>query len=98
MKKDIALAKLRPLEQRLRAQGVSALYLFGSVARDEADERSDIDVLFETVPDSGFTLFRQAGLQADLSDALGAKVDFVSRGGLRPRVRQRIEPELVRVF
>lgn len=98
MKRDVVLSRLKPMEHRLRAQGVSALYLFGSVARDEADERSDIDVLFETVPESGFTLFRQAGLQADLSDALGAKVDFVSRAGLRARVRDRIEPELVQVF
>lgn len=92
------MARLRPLEQRLRQKGVSALYLFGSTARGEADEASDLDLLFEYVPDRGFSLFDQAGLQVELSELLDTKVDFIPRKGLRDRIRQRVEDEMVQVF
>ena len=49
MKRDVALAKLRPFEDRLRARGIRALYLFGSTARDESRETSDLDLLFDRV-------------------------------------------------
>jgi predicted nucleotidyltransferase len=98
MKKDTALAKLRPFERRLRERGISALYLFGSTARDEAGEASDLDLLFEYDPNSPFSLFDQAGAMLELSDGLGAKIDFVFRLGLRHRLRARVECEMVRVF
>jgi predicted nucleotidyltransferase len=66
--------------------------------RDEADDASDIDLLFEYDPTAQFSLFDQAGAMLDLSDGLGAKVDLVSRRGLRPTQRERIEGEMVRVF
>jgi predicted nucleotidyltransferase len=43
--------------EQLRRQGVLHLALFGSVARGEADERSDVDVLIDPQPDRRFTLF-----------------------------------------
>lgn len=92
------MARLRPLEQRLRQQGVSALYLFGSTARDQADEASDIDLLFEYDSASKFDLFDQAGVYLDIKDALGREVDLVSRRTLRPSLRNRVESELVQVF
>ena len=54
MKRDAALACLRPMEEELRRQGLSALFLFGSVARDDASESSDVDLLFEVSPDVRF--------------------------------------------
>lgn len=98
MEREVALARLRPLEQRLRQQGVSALYLFGSTARDQADEASDVDLLFEYDPASKFDLFDQAGVYLDIKDALGREVDLVSRRTLRPSLRNRVESELVQVF
>ena len=98
MKRDAALAMLKPFEPRLRARGISALYLFGSTARDEAGEESDLDLLFEYDPARPFSLFDQAGAMLELSDGLGAQVDLVSRIGLRPRLRDRVEAEMVRVF
>jgi predicted nucleotidyltransferase len=98
MKRSVALEKLKPLETSLRARGVSALFLFGSVARDVARDDSDVDLLFEVLPQRRFSLFDQAGLQVDLSEALQTHVDFVPRQGLRPRMREHIEAEVVRVF
>ncbi len=98
MKRDVAIAKLKPFEHRLRERGVEALYLFGSTARDEAGETSDLDLLFEYDPATSFSLFDQAGLMLELSDSLGSKVDFVSRRGLRPRLKARVEAEMVQIF
>ncbi len=98
MKRDVALARLKPYERRLRERGISALYLFGSTARDESSDSSDLDLLFEYDEGSGFSLFDQAGAMLDLCDGLGARINLVSRVGLRPRVRARVEREMVRVF
>jgi uncharacterized protein len=86
------------LEPRLRARGVRALFLFGSTARDEADDQSDLDLLFDYDPASGFSLFTQADLSAELSSHVGTQVDLIALDGLRPSFRARVAPEMVRVF
>jgi hypothetical protein len=98
MKRDVALNRLRELETCLRRQGVSAYYLFGSVARDEADGQSDVDVAFDLPADSAFSLFDQAELQMMLSEELNASVDFVSLGAMRRDFHERLQAEMVRVF
>lgn len=98
MKKADAIARLKPFERRLRERGINALYLFGSTARDEAGAASDLDLLYEYEPSRKFSLFDHAGAMLELSDGLGMKVYLVSRGGLRPRVKARIEREMVRIF
>ena len=98
MERETALAKLRQHEPNLRARGVRKLYLFGSTARGDADARSDLDLLFEHDPASRFSLFTQAELIADLSGAMGAKVDLVALDGLRPAFRERVQREMVSVF
>jgi hypothetical protein len=67
--------------------------LFGSVARGENTETSDVDVLVRFDPDR--SLFDHGGLIADLEDLLGVKVDVVSEGGMRERFRMRILGEAV---
>lgn len=78
--------------------GLSALYLFGSQARLTADAGSDIDLAFDVRPDARFSLIDQAKLQLRLEEKLGRKVDLVERKALRPRIRQRIEAEMVRLL
>ena len=98
MTRDEALAKLRPREAELRARGIEALYLFGSVARGEAKATSDIDLLFEVQPTHYFSLLDQCQIQVDLTDRLAVPVDFVDRESLRPRMRGNVEPDIVKVF
>jgi len=98
MRKAEAIARLKPLERRLRDRGIKALYLFGSTARDEADGGSDLDLLYEYDASRKFSLFDQAAAMLELSDELGTGVDLVSRVGLRARVRARVEGEMVQVF
>jgi uncharacterized protein len=92
------LTQLKSLEPSLRAKGVSALYLFGSVARGEAGPGSDIDISFDIASDAKFSLFDQAQITCDLTEALGAKVDFVPRRAIHPYIRGRIEAEQIKVF
>ena len=73
--------------------GARNVRVFGSVARSEADEQSDIDFLVELEP--GRTLFDLAGLQYDLEQLLGCRVDVVTERGLKPRIRQRVLREPV---
>ena len=67
--------------------------IFGSVARGEFDENSDLDILVELKP--GVTLLQHAAMVRELEGLLGCKVDIVSEKGLRPRVRNRVLKEAV---
>lgn len=73
--------------------GASNVRVFGSVARGEADEVSDLDVLVEM--DKGRSLLDLAGFHLDLEDLLGVGVDVVTVKGLRERVRDDIVAEAV---
>jgi uncharacterized protein len=98
MSRTETLSQLKSLEPRLRAQGVCALYLFGSVGRDQAAQQSDVDLLFDIAPDARFSLFDQARITRQLSEHLHASVDFIPRRALHPAIRAKVEAEQVRVF
>jgi predicted nucleotidyltransferase len=98
MTREEVIERLRPHEAELREAGVAALYLFGSVARDEADRASDVDVAFDLGNAPGFSLLSQADLQCRLEDWLDRQVDFVCRTDMRPSVRRRVERDMVQVF
>ncbi|MBN8638780.1 MAG: nucleotidyltransferase family protein [Anaerolineae bacterium] len=68
--------------------GATNVRIFGSVARGEATEASDIDLLVEFDPDT--SLIDHVGLIQDLEDLLGCKVDVVSERGLKDAIRARI--------
>jgi uncharacterized protein len=75
--------------------GVRRIALFGSVARDEARQDSDVDVLVEF--DGPATLDRYMGVKFHLEDTLGSKVDLVTTTGLRSRIRPTVEREALDV-
>lgn len=66
--------------------------LFGSWARGDAREDSDVDVLVEVDPSIGL---RFVELGEALEEALGRRVDLVSRRAIKPSLWKRIEPELI---
>jgi hypothetical protein len=81
---------------RLAAKhGATEVRVFGSVARGEADEESDVDLLVRLAP--GRSLFDLGGLLVDLEDLLGRRVDVVTERGLRPRIRDRVLRDAVPV-
>ena len=75
--------------------GVSRLTLFGSVARDEAAPRSDVDLLVEF--DKPIGLFAFLDLQNHLEKLLGCAVDLGTPQSLKPRLRARVLAEAVHV-
>lgn len=75
--------------------GVTALALFGSVARDAARADSDVDVLVSF--DGPATSARYFGVQFFLEDLLGRPVDLVTEKALRPELRPHVEREAVHV-
>jgi predicted nucleotidyltransferase/DNA-binding XRE family transcriptional regulator len=75
------------------AHGVQNLRVFGSVARGEDRPDSDVDLLAD-LP-TGLSLFGLGRVEADLGAILGARVDLIPAGDLKPGVRARVEPDLV---
>ncbi len=74
-------------------RGAYNVRVFGSVARGEADSKSDIDLLVDLEP--GRSLFDLGGLLMDLQDLLGKHLDVVTERGLRERIRERVLKEAV---
>jgi predicted nucleotidyltransferase len=85
---DLLKAKREEILRVCAKYGAHNVRVFGSVARSEADEQSDIDFLVELEP--GRTLFDLGGLQYDLEQLLGCRADVVTERGLKPRVRERV--------
>ncbi|MDQ1283070.1 MAG: uncharacterized protein QG666_860, partial [Euryarchaeota archaeon] len=73
--------------------GARNVRIFGSVARGEADSKSDVDILVEFIP--GSTLLNQSAMIRELESFLKIKVDVVSDRGLRERIRERVLSEAV---
>jgi uncharacterized protein len=85
------LNKIKP--ELVKKYGVNQLALFGSTARDEAAEESDVDILvcFDGVATSS----RYFGVQFYLEDNLGCAVDLVTDKAVRPELRPFIEREAI---
>jgi len=73
--------------------GARNVRVFGSLARGEADEQSDVDFLVDMEP--GRSLLDMGGLLMDLRELLGRDVDVVTERTLKPRVRTRVLREAV---
>jgi predicted nucleotidyltransferase len=73
--------------------GARNVRIFGSVARGEADEQSDIDLIVEFDPER--SLLDHAALWLELQDLLGCKLDVVSDRGIKPRIRERVLREAI---
>jgi predicted nucleotidyltransferase len=80
--------KRSEIVQIARRHGASNVRVFGSVARGDADNNSDIDFLVDL--DCGRSLLDLGGLLMDLQRLLGRPVDVITEKGLRPRIRERV--------
>jgi predicted nucleotidyltransferase len=90
------LAALAEHRQEIASRfGVKRLGLFGSAARNELRDDSDVDVLVEF--DDQTTYERYFSLKDYLEGLLGRPVDLVTEHGLKPRARRNVERDLVRV-
>ena len=98
MDRERVISKLREHETELRAAGIVALSLFGSVARGDENEESDVDLMADFDRAKKLSLLGAVGLENKLSDIIGLKADLLQREMLKPDVLQRATREAIRVF
>ena len=92
MKIDQLLEEKREEIRRIAAMhGAMNVRVFGSVARGEARQDSDLDLLVDTGPET--SSWFPAGLVLDLEEILGCKVEVVTEKGLNPYLRERVLKE-----
>ena len=93
----LTLAGLRGMRGKIldaaSRRGVGDVRVFGSVARDEAGEASDVDLLVAPGPQT--TLFDLSGFALDVEDIVGRHVDVATPRGLKARIRDRVLAEAV---
>ena len=84
----------------LEPYGVKRVALFGSLARGEEEPDSDIDILveFEEPRKKPLTLLTWVGLEEELAQRLGRKVDLVSAQGLSRYIRPYVEEDMVVLY
>jgi len=80
----------------LRRLGVRRASVFGSLARGEDDEESDVDLLVELEP--GRSLLDLAELKVELEEVLGRRVDVITYDSLHPLLRDRVLREQRRIL
>jgi predicted nucleotidyltransferase len=86
-------SKILPI---LRKYNVKKAGIFGSMARNEENEESDVDILVEI--DSDISLLDFVGMKIEIEEALGKKVDLVEYNAIKPLLRKRILKEEVHIL
>ena len=94
MTKNQALNILAAHRREIRRFGAKSISLFGSIARGEGAETSDVDLLVEFDRPVGLLAFCR--LRLYLEDILGCRVDLVTPDALKDQFRERILQEAVR--
>jgi hypothetical protein len=87
------LREKRAILEIARRYGASDVRVFGSVARGDANDASDVDLIVRFEP--GRTLLDHGGLVMDLRELLGMRVDVIDEDAMRPRFRERAMAEAV---
>lgn len=98
MKRQEAISLLSGNAEAIRSLGVDALYLFGSTARDEARDESDVDLFFDYADGKVFTLVDLVTLRDAIATILDRDADVIARNSLHSYLRPKIEAEAVRVL
>lgn len=77
---------------------VKKVYLFGSYARGEADESSDVDLLLDIDENASVTYFTLGGFLADMQDAFNKRVDIVPSDSVYQHIQKNIEKDKILLF
>ena len=84
--------RIIPITRKYR---IPAVYLFGSYARNEATDGSDVDILIDREGSSIRGMFDMGGLYTELSESIGKKIDLVTLQTLRQKSTQKRTPWFV---
>jgi predicted nucleotidyltransferase len=77
---------------------IEKAWIFGSYARGEETQKSDLDIMVRFDKSKAITLLDYAGIMIDLEDLLHKKVDLVSEGTLYEFVKDSVEQEKILVY
>ncbi len=96
MNRQAVLTRLKGSVEEIRQRfSVKSLSIFGSIARDEAIDNSDVDVLVAFNQKASFDIFMD--LKFYLEELLETSIDLVTDKALRPQVHQAIERQIIHV-
>jgi uncharacterized protein len=95
MRRERILTLLANSHDIKRRFSVKSLYLFGSIARGEDQESSDVDLLVEYEPGAHVGMFQFVRLRRELSEILRCEVDLATRDSLHKELRDDILKEAV---
>ena len=98
MDRDTAISILRSHAGELRQRGVTALYLFGSTAADDAAPSGDVDLFIDYDEHSRFSLVELAGLKEYLEQVLNTEADVLTRDSLHPLLKEKIVNGSIKIF
>ena len=98
MDREQIIRTLKAHEAELRRRGVRRAALFGSVARGEAHDDSDIDVMLDLDPAAQISVFDYAGIVSYVQALFTEPVDVANHESLHPHVRPSAEREAIYVF
>jgi uncharacterized protein len=96
--REQVIARLRAHKGELRRRGVLHAAVFGSVARNESNRASDIDILIESEPEAPIGVFEYVGITQYLEDLFPNHVDMANRGSLKALVRPSVERDAIYAF
>jgi predicted nucleotidyltransferase len=97
MHRDTAIATLKAHEAALKQLGVQHLYLFGSTARDDARDDSDVDLFFD-YEKGKLSLFGLMEVKDQAARIPGRKTDIMARNSIHKVLLARIEASALQVF
>lgn len=98
MTRNETIATLKASSEQIRALGATALYLYGSAARDELSPASDVDLFIDYDPKGPFSFVELIRMQEFISAQLDREIDLTTRNGLHPLLRPEIERTSIRVL
>ena len=86
------------ISEYFKTQPVLKAWLFGSYARGEQHEDSDVDILFEPDMSQRFSLLTLGGMYMDLKEMLGREIDLVPEGSLLPFASESADHEKILIY
>ncbi len=92
------IGTLKTHKNALKEKGVMHAAVFGSTARGEDKEGSDIDILIDLDKSRPINVFDYASIKDEIKQIVGGRVDVVTREGLKEALRERVEKEAVDAF
>ena len=97
MEREAVIATLKAHETELKQLGVEHLYLFGSTARGEGRDDSDVDLFFDHERGK-LSLFDLMEFKEQTTRIIGRKADIMTRRSLHPLIRERVEASALQIF